>query len=101
MTATSATFAREWSELWGRPISLVIKLVYPVAIAVPLLWAPVPPFLAATALTILIATVGGVGTAAVLARERSMGLQHRFVLAPRAAGRTVVDRVAAAASVDV
>ncbi len=101
MTAMSATFVREWSELRGRPISLVIKLLYPVLIALPLLWAPVPPFIAATALTILIATVGGVGTAAVLARERSMGLQHRFLLAPRAAGRTVLDRVAAAASVDV
>lgn len=97
----SATFAREWSELRSRPISLVIKLAYPVLIALPLLWAPVPPFLAATALTMLIATVGGVGTAAVLARERSMGLQHRFLLAPRAAGRTVLDRVAAAAAVDV
>lgn len=101
MIATSATFGREWSELAGRPVSLVIKLAYPVAIAVPLLWAPVPPFLAATALTVLVATVGGVGTAAVLARERSMGLQQRFLLAPRAAGRTVADRVAAAASVDV
>lgn len=101
MTAMSATFAREWSELWGRPISLVIKLAYPVLIALPLLWAPVPPFLVATALTVLIATVGGVGTAAVLSRERAMGLQHRFLLAPRAAGRTVLDRVAAAASVDV
>lgn len=101
MIATSATFSREWSELRGRPVSLVIKLAYPVAIAVPLLWAPVPPFLAATALTVLIATVGGVGTAAVLGRERSMGLQHRYLLAPRAPGRTVLDRVAAAASVDV
>lgn len=101
MTATASLLARELQELARRPVAVVLKLGYPLVVGVPLLWSSAPPFYASMAITMLVATLGGLGTAAVLARERASGLQLRFRLLPRPAGRVLLDRVAAAALVDL
>ncbi|MBO0704807.1 MAG: ABC transporter permease [Candidatus Dormibacteraeota bacterium] len=99
MHGTLQLLRRDWVELKGRPVGLAIKLVYPLVIGLPMLLLA-PPRYSSMAITLLVATVGGLGTAAVLGRERAAGLHLRFRLAPRPAGLTVLDRVLAASSVD-
>ena len=100
MTASLQILEAEWLELLARPRGLVVKLLYPLVIGVPLVFLA-PPSLGSMAVTLLVSTVSGLGTAAVLGRERSAGLHLRFRLAPRPAGRTVLDRVVAASTVDL
>jgi hypothetical protein len=100
MTASLQIVEAEWLELLARPRALVVKLLYPLVIGVPLVFLALPS-LGSMAVTLLVSTVSGLGTAAVLGRERSAGLNLRFRLAPRPAGRTVLDRVVAASTVDL
>ena len=100
MTASIQIVEAEWLELLARPRALVVKLLYPLVIGVPLVFLALPS-LGSMAVTLLVSTVSGLGTAAVLGRERSAGLNLRFRLAPRPAGRTVLDRVVAASTVDL
>lgn len=100
MTGSIQILEAEWLELLARPRGLVLKLLYPLVIGVPLVLLA-PPRYGSMAVTLLVSTVAGLGTAAVLGRERSAGLHLRFRLAPRPAGRTVLDRVVAASTVDL
>jgi hypothetical protein len=99
--AVDSLWRRELVELRGRPPALVLKLAYPLVVGVPLLWSGAPAFYASMALTMLAATLAALGTAAVLARERAAGLHMRCRLLPRPAGSVVLERVLAAAGVDL
>lgn len=98
---TTSLAGRELLDVVRRPGALLIKLAYPLVVGVPLLWSAAPAFYAAMAVTMLAATLAGLGTAAVLARERSAGLQLRLRLLPRPAGRVVRERLVAFAAVDL
>jgi multisubunit Na+/H+ antiporter MnhF subunit len=97
---TGGILARDLAELSARPRALAVKLVYPLAVGIPLLFSAAPPFYASMAITMLVALLGGLGTASVLARERASGLQLRYRLLPVAAPALMVRRVLAAAAVD-
>lgn len=98
---TDTLWRRELVELLQRPHALGLKLAYPLVVGVPLLWSPAPSFYASMAITMLAATLAGLGTAAVLARERASGLQVRYRLLPRPAGAVVLERVLSASAVDL
>lgn len=97
---TVEVLSREARELLSRPLAAVIKIAYPLVVGLPLLTSSAPPFYAAMALTMLAALLGGLGTAAVFARERSSGLQLRYRLLPVPAAVLVRDRVIAMALID-
>jgi ABC-type multidrug transport system permease subunit len=92
---------RELLEFGRRRRALVIKLAFPLVVGVPLLTSAAPPFYAAMALTMLITIIGALGTGAVLSRERAAGLQLRYRLLPRGHGAVLLERVIAAAAIDV
>jgi ABC-type multidrug transport system permease subunit len=92
---------RELIELGQRPAALGVKLAYPLVVGVPLLWSTAPSFYASMAITMLAATLAGLGAAAVLTRERANGLQLRYRLLPRPAGRLLLERLTASAAVDL
>lgn len=94
-------WGRELAELLRRPGALALKLAYPLVVGIPLLWSPAPSFYASMAITMLAATLAGLGTAAVLARERASGLQLRYRLLPRPAGALLTERLLACAAVDL
>jgi ABC-type multidrug transport system permease subunit len=94
-------WGRELAELARRPPALLLKLAYPLVVGVPLLWSAAPSFYASMALTMLAATLAGLGTGAVLARERSAGLHLRYRLLPRSAGGLVLERVVTCAAIDL
>jgi hypothetical protein len=97
----AALWHRDLIELLQRPPALALKLAYPLVVGVPLLWSPAPAFYASMAITMLAATLAGLGTGAVLARERASGLRLRLRLLPRPAGGLVLERVLAAAGIDL
>jgi ABC-2 type transport system permease protein len=92
---------RELAELTSRRLALAVKLAYPLVVGVPLILSAAPAFYAAMALTMLVALLGGLGSAAVLARERASGLQLRYRLLPEPAPSQVMKRVAAGAIIDL
>jgi hypothetical protein len=92
---------REFLEFGRRRRALVIKLAFPLVVGVPLLTSAAPPFYAAMALTMLITIIGALGTGAILSRERAVGLQVRYRLLPRRHGAILLERVVAAAAIDV
>jgi ABC-type multidrug transport system permease subunit len=97
----TTVWGRELAELLRRPAALALKLGYPLVVGVPLLWSTAPSFYASMAITMLAATLAGLGTAAVLARERASGLQLRYRLLPRPAGSLLTARLLAFAAVDL
>lgn len=99
--AATTLWGRELAELLRRPGALALKLAYPLVVGIPLLWSPAPSFYASMAITMLAATLAGLGTAAVLARERASGLQLRYRLLPRPAGALLTERLLACAAVDL
>ncbi|HZU15436.1 MAG TPA: ABC transporter permease [Candidatus Dormibacteraeota bacterium] len=93
--------ARELAELVRRPRALAVKMLFPLAVAVPLLHSSAPGFYAAMAVTMLLATMAPLGAGAVLSRERSAGLLLRYRLLPAPPGRVGMERVLAGAGVDL
>jgi ABC-type multidrug transport system permease subunit len=102
VTVLPATIAgREFLEFGQRRRALVIKMAFPLVVGVPLLTSAAPAFYAAMALTMLITIIGALGTGAVLSRERAAGLQVRYRLLPRRHGVILLERLVAAAAIDV
>jgi ABC-2 type transport system permease protein len=97
----SSVAGRELLEFGQRRRALVIKLGFPLAVGAPLLLSSAPPFYAAMALTMVIAVTGALGSGAVLTRERAAGLLLRYRLLPQPAGLLVLERLAAAAAIDL
>src|SRR5438270_8288377 len=91
---------RELVEFLQRRRALVIKLSFPLLIGMPLILGGAPLFSAATALTMLFAVIGAVGSAAVLSRERSTGLALRYRTLPVRPGRLLFERLATNAAID-
>ncbi len=91
---------RELVEFLQRRRALVIKLAFPLLIAVPLLFSQAPLFSAATALTMLVGVIGAIGAGAVLSRERATGLAMRYRTLPVRPGRLLFERLATSASID-
>ena len=96
----ATVLGRELTEAVARPRALAIKLLFPLVLGLPLLLSPAPPFYAAMAITMLVATVGALGPSAVLARERGR-LQLRYRVLPLSAGRVLSERLAAGALIDL
>jgi len=91
---------RELVEFAQRRRALVIKLVFPLLVAVPLVLSSAPATYAATALTMLVAIVGPLGAGAVLSRERQNGLILRYRTLPVTPGRLLIERLATNAAID-
>jgi hypothetical protein len=91
---------RELVEFAQRRRALVIKLVFPLLVAIPLVLSGAPVAYAATALTMLIAIVGPLGAGAVLSRERHSGLILRYRTLPVTPGRLLIERLATNAAID-
>ncbi|MGH7903095.1 MAG: ABC transporter permease [Candidatus Dormibacteraceae bacterium] len=97
----ASVWQRELLELIRRPRALVVKLLFPLGVAVPLLFSSAPAFYAAMALTMLVGTMGALGSGAVLARERTSGLNLRYLVLPMGPARLVLERVAVSAGIDL
>ena len=91
---------RELVEFAQGRRALVIKLVFPLLVAVPLILSNVPAAYAATALTMLVAIIGPLGAGAVLSRERQNGLILRYRTLPVTPGRLLIERLATTAAID-
>lgn len=92
---------RELSEFVHRPRSLAIKMLFPLAVAAPLLHSAAPAFYAAMALTMVLATMAPLGAGAVLARERGSGLLVRYRLLPSRPALVGMERLLASAGIDL
>jgi hypothetical protein len=97
----ASIWQRELAELVQRPRALTIKMLFPLAVAVPLLRSSAPGFYAAMALTLLLSTMAPLGAGAVLARERTSGLVLRYRLLPARPGRVGMERLLASAGIDL
>ena len=91
---------RELVEFAQRRRALIIKLLFPLLVAVPLVLSNAPPTYAATALTMLVAIIGPLGAGAVLSRERQSGLILRYRTLPVTPGRLLIERLATNAAID-
>jgi ABC-2 type transport system permease protein len=91
---------RELVEFAQRRRALVIKLLFPLLIAVPLVLSSAPAAYAAMALTMLVAVIGPLGAGAVLSRERQNGLILRYRTLPVTPGRLLIERLATNAAID-
>jgi ABC-type transport system involved in multi-copper enzyme maturation permease subunit len=91
---------RELIEFVQRRRALVIKLAFPLLVAIPLLFSGAPPIYAAIGITTLVAIVGALGAAAVLSRERQSGLTLRYRTLPVTPGRLLIERLGTNASID-
>jgi ABC-2 type transport system permease protein len=91
---------RELVEFAQRRRALVIKLVFPLLVAVPLVLSNVPAPYAATTLTMLVAIIGPLGAGAVLTRERQNGLVLRYRTLPVTPGRLLIERLGTNAAID-
>ena len=84
---------RELVEFAQRRRALIIKLVFPLLVAVPLVLSGAPTIYAAMALTMLAAIIGALGSGAVLTRERQSGLTLRYRTLPVTPGRLLIERL--------
>ncbi len=100
-TLPASIAGREFREFGQRRKALLVKMAFPLVVGVPLLTGGAPPFYAAMALTMLVTIIGALGTGAVLSRERAAGLQLRYRLLPRAHGAVLLERIGAAAAIDI
>lgn len=100
MMLPSTIWQRELIEFAQRRRALVIKLVFPLLVAIPLVLSGAPPVYAAMGLTVLIAIVGAIGSGAVLTRERQSGLTLRYRTLPVTPGRLLIERLGTSASID-
>src|SRR2546422_1652584 len=101
MMLAGTIWQRELVEFAQRRLALVIKLAFPLLVAIPLVLGNAPSIYAAMALTMLIAMVGAIGAGAVLSRERQSGLTLRYRTLPVTPGRLLIDRLSTSAFIDV
>src|SRR5437899_5391424 len=100
MILAGTIWQRELVEFAQRRRALVIKLAFPLLVAVPLVLSAAPSIYAAMALTMLIAIVGALGAGAVLTRERQTGLTLRYRTLPVTPGRLLIERLSTNAVLD-
>jgi ABC-type multidrug transport system permease subunit len=100
MMLAGTIWQRELIEFAQRRRALVIKLVFPLLVALPLVLSAAPAIYAAMAITLLVAIVGALGSGAVLTRERQMGLTLRYRTLPVTPGRLLIERLATNAAID-
>ncbi|MDQ6944714.1 MAG: ABC transporter permease [Actinomycetota bacterium] len=100
MMLAGTIWQREVVEFFQRRRALVIKLLFPLLVAIPLLFGGAPAFYAAMALTMLVAIIGTLGAGAVLTRERQVGLTVRYRTLPVTPGRLLLERLATNAAID-
>ena len=100
MMLAGTIWQRELVEFAQRRRALVIKLAFPLLIAIPLVLSGAPLIYAAMALTMLIAIVGALGAGAVLTRERQTGLTLRYRTLPVTPGRLLIERLSTNSAID-
>jgi len=100
MMLAGTIWQRELVEFAQRRRALVVKLVFPLLVAVPLVFSGAPAIYAAMALTMLVTIVGALGSGAVLTRERQFGLTLRYRTLPVTPGRLLIERLATSALID-
>src|SRR5438067_12184158 len=100
MMLAGTIWQRELVEFAQRRRALVIKLAFPLLIAIPLILSGAPSIYAAMALTMLITIVGALGAGAVLSRERQSGLTLRYRTLPVTPGRLLIERLSTSAVID-
>ena len=100
MMLAGTIWQRELTEFAERRRALIIKLAFPVFLAVPLVLSGAPPIYAAMALTMLVAIIGALGSGAVLSRERQTGLALRYRILPVTPGRLLIERLGTNAVID-
>jgi ABC-type multidrug transport system permease subunit len=98
---SGTVWQRELVEFSQRRRALVIKLLFPLLIAIPLLFSKAPIVYVAMALTMLIATIGALGAGAVMTRERLAGLTVRYRTLPVTPGRLLLERLSINAAIDL
>lgn len=91
---------RELVEFLQRRRALLIKLAFPMLIAIPLVLGGAPVRYAAMALTMLMAFLAPLGAGAVLSRERQSGLMLRYRTLPVTPGRLLIERLSTSALID-
>lgn len=91
---------REAIEFAQRRRALVIKLLFPLLIAMPLVLSGAPRVYAAMGITMLIAIIGALGAGAVLTRDRQSGLTLRYRTLPVTPGRLLLERLGSTAAID-
>src|SRR5437763_15360206 len=101
MMLAGTIWQREFVEFAQRRRALVIKLAFPLLVAIPLVLSDAPSIYAAMALTMLIAIVGTLGAGAVLTRERQSGLTLRYRTLPVTPGRLLIERLSTSAVIDL
>jgi ABC-2 type transport system permease protein len=101
MMLAGTIWQRELAEFAQRRRALVIKLVFPLLVAAPLVLSRAPTIYAALALTMLVTIVGALGSGAVLTRERQAGLTLRYRTLPVTPGRLLIERLSSNALIDV
>ncbi|GAC1479822.1 MAG: hypothetical protein PVSMB9_03890 [Candidatus Dormibacteria bacterium] len=101
MMLASTIWQRELLEFYQRRRALVVKLLFPLLVAIPLLFSAAPAFYQALALTMLITIIGALGAGAVLTRERLVGLTVRYRTLPVTPGRLLLERLASNAGIDL
>jgi len=100
MMLASTIWQRELIEFAQRRRALVIKLAFPLLVAIPLVLGGAPPIYAAMGITLLAAIIGALGAAAVLSRERQSGLTLRYRTLPVNPGRLLIERLGTSAAID-
>ena len=100
MMLAGTIWQRELVEFAQRRRALVIKLGFPLLVALPLVISGAPTIYAAMALTMLITIVGALGSGAVLTRERQSGLTLRYRTLPVTPGRLLIERLSTSALID-
>jgi ABC-type multidrug transport system permease subunit len=100
MMLAGTIWQRELIEFAQRRRALLIKLAFPLLVAIPLVLSAAPGIYAAMAITLLVAIIGALGAGAVLTRERQMGLTLRYRTLPVTPGRLLIERLATNAAID-
>ena len=100
MMLPATVWQRELIEFAQRRRALVIKLAFPLLLAIPLVLGGAPVVYAAMGLTMLVAIIGAIGSGAVLTRERQSGLTVRYRTLPVTPGRLLIERLATNATID-
>jgi ABC-2 type transport system permease protein len=100
MMLAGTIWQRELVEFAQRRRALLVKLVFPLLVAAPLVLSGAPLIYAAMALTMLVTIVGALGSGAVLSRERQSGLILRYRTLPVTPGRLLIERLSTNALID-
>jgi ABC-type multidrug transport system permease subunit len=100
MMLPATIWQREAIEFAQRRRALVIKLAFPLLIAIPLVLSGAPVVYAAMGITMLIAIIGPLGAGAVLTRDRQSGLTLRYRTLPVTPGRLLLERLGSNAAID-